>query len=162
MQYTVTSQDRPQKSPLYSVNTGLDSFIMFNDETFSEQVTLTELMANREEEVNTTEVSKQFVEPLKSSKPNTGLEPKFMCPLILNLESQEIIPQHNEKLEELKQIQLSDDILQPSESTLVEEDNNQTKEPETSPLWIMCFDGSYTRSNVGAGVWICNTENNHT
>ena len=48
MQYTITSQDRPQKSPLYSVNTGLDSFILFNDETLSEQVTLTELMADRE------------------------------------------------------------------------------------------------------------------
>ena len=50
MQYTVTSQDKPQNSPLYSVNIGLDSFILFNDETFSEKVTLTELMADREEE----------------------------------------------------------------------------------------------------------------
>ena len=41
MQYTVTSQDKPQNSPIYSVNTGLDSFIMFNDETLREQVTLT-------------------------------------------------------------------------------------------------------------------------
>ena len=58
MKFTVTSQDRPQNSPLYSVNTSLDYFIMFNDETLSEQVTLTELMADREEEVNTNELSK--------------------------------------------------------------------------------------------------------
>ena len=50
MQYTVTTQDRPQNSPLYSVNTGLHYFIMFNDETLSEKVTLTGLMADREEE----------------------------------------------------------------------------------------------------------------
>ena len=54
MQYTVTSQDRPQNFPLYSINIGLDSFILFNDESFSEQVTLTELMADREEEEHTT------------------------------------------------------------------------------------------------------------
>ena len=60
MQYTVTSQDIPQKSSLYSVNTGLNSFIMCNDETFSEQVTLTGLMADREEEEHNAGVSKQF------------------------------------------------------------------------------------------------------
>ena len=60
MQYTVTSQDRPRNSPIYSVNTGLDSFIMFNNETPSEQVTLTELKADREEEYKNAEVSKQF------------------------------------------------------------------------------------------------------
>ena len=58
MQYMVTSQDRPQNSPLYSVNTGLDSFILFNDESFTEQVTLNALMADREEEEHNAEVSK--------------------------------------------------------------------------------------------------------
>ena len=71
MQYMVTSQDRPQNSPLYSVNTGLDSFILFNDETFTEQVTLIELMADREEEENHTEVSKQFAKLENYNKPNT-------------------------------------------------------------------------------------------
>ena len=74
MQYTVKSQDRSQNSPLYSVNIGLDSFILFNEETLDEQVTLTELMADREEEVNTSELSKQFAEPLNNSEPNLGLE----------------------------------------------------------------------------------------
>ena len=58
MKFTVTSQDKPQNSPLYSLNTGLDYFIMFNDETLGEQVTLTGLMADREEEEHNTEVSK--------------------------------------------------------------------------------------------------------
>ena len=40
MKYMVTSHDRPQNSPIYSVNTGLDSFIMFNNETPSEQAHL--------------------------------------------------------------------------------------------------------------------------
>ena len=86
MQYTVTSQDRPQNSPLYSVNTRLDSFILFNDETLDEQVTLTELMANREEEVNATEMWKQFAKPVKSSKQNVGLELQDVHPFLLNLD----------------------------------------------------------------------------
>ena len=56
MQYTVTIQDLPQNSPLYSVNTSLDSFILFNEETLDEQVTFIELMVDREEEVNITEI----------------------------------------------------------------------------------------------------------
>ena len=43
---------------MYSVNTGLDSFIMFNDETLSEQVTLRGLMADRGEEEHKVETSK--------------------------------------------------------------------------------------------------------
>ena len=78
MQYTVTRQDKPQNSPLYSVNTGLDSFIMFDDETFSEQVTLTGLMADREEEEHNTEVFEQFDALENVSKPNKGLEPQVL------------------------------------------------------------------------------------
>ena len=59
-----------------------------------------------------------------------------MRPLLLNLNSQESNPQHNEKPEDLTQIQLSADIQEKSKSTLVEEDS-QTVEPETSPLWSM-------------------------
>ena len=74
MQYTITSQERPQKSPLYSVNTGLDSFILFNDKTFSEQATLSDLMTERKEEEDNVAVSLQFAEPVNSSKKDTGLE----------------------------------------------------------------------------------------
>ena len=45
MQYMVSSQERPDNSPLYSIHTGLDSFILFNNETFNEQETLTDLVA---------------------------------------------------------------------------------------------------------------------
>ena len=54
MQYTVTSQDRPQNSPIYTVSIDLDSFILFNDETLGEQVTLIESTVNREEEKHNT------------------------------------------------------------------------------------------------------------
>ena len=162
MKYTVTSQDRPQNSPMYSLNTGLDSFIMFNEETLGEQVTLTGLMADREDEANTTELSKQFAEPLSISKLNKGLKLQVMHPLLLNIENQESGPQPNNISEEMKQIQLSVDTQEQSESTVVEEDVHQTDEIETIPLWSMYFDGSYTRTNAGAGVWISNTENNHT
>ena len=110
MQYTVTSQYTLQKSPLYSVNTSLNSFILFNDETFSKQVTLTKLMADREEEVNTTEGSKQFAAFENFRKPSTGLELQVMHPSLFNLHSQENIPRISEEPEELKLIQLSTDI----------------------------------------------------
>ena len=100
MQYTVKSQDRPQNSPLYSVNTSLDSFILFNEETLDEQVTLTELMADREEGVNTTELSKQFAEPSNNNETNVGLELQVMRPLLLNLDTQVNVPPLNEKPEE--------------------------------------------------------------
>ena len=44
MQYMVSSQERHDNSPLYFVHTGLDSFIIFNHETFNEQETLTNLV----------------------------------------------------------------------------------------------------------------------
>ena len=134
MQYTVMSQDRPQNSPLYSVSTGLDSFIMFNDEALSEKIALSGLMADREEEVNTTELSKQSVEPLNHSKPNIGLELQVMHPLLLNLDTKEYDPQMNENQGESKHLQLSADIQQQSESTLVKEDIHLTDETENSPL----------------------------
>ena len=114
MQYTVTSQDRPQNSPLYSVNTGLDSFILFNEEASDEQVNLTELMADREGEVNTTELSKQFSAFKDSSKQNIVLELQITCPLFLNIESQERSPQPNNISKEMKQIQLSVDTQEQS------------------------------------------------
>ena len=84
-----------------------------------------------------------------------------MHPLLLNLDTKENVPPLNEKPKDSKQIQLSSDIPQQLESTVVEEDGNQDK-TKNSPLWSMYFDGSCTRTNAGAGVWISNTENNHT
>ena len=52
-------------------------------------------------------MSKQFVEHVKSSKQNTGLELQVMRPLLLNLDTQENVPPLNKKPEESKQIQLS-------------------------------------------------------
>ena len=37
MKYMVSSQERPENSPIYSIHTDLDSFILFNYETFNEQ-----------------------------------------------------------------------------------------------------------------------------
>ena len=124
---------------------------MFNDETLSEQVTLTELMADREEEKHNAEVSKQFDAFKDSCKPNKGLQLQGRCPLLLNIHNQENNPQINENLGESKQIQLSVEIPQQPLSTLVEEDSNQD-ETENGPLWSMYFDGSCTKNNAGAGV----------
>ena len=82
MQYMVTFQERPQNSPLYSVNIGLESFILFNDETFTEKVTLIELISYREEEKDNIEASKQFAKSENHSKKNAGLELKIIHPLL--------------------------------------------------------------------------------
>ena len=37
MKYMVSSQEKPNKSPLYSIHTDLDSFIIYNDENLNEQ-----------------------------------------------------------------------------------------------------------------------------
>ena len=37
MKYMVSSQERPEKSPLYSIHTNLDSFILYNDEIPNEK-----------------------------------------------------------------------------------------------------------------------------
>ena len=103
---------------------------------------------------------KQFAEFEDISKLNKGLELQVMRPLLLNLDTKENDPQINANLWESKQIQLSADIPQQLESTLVKEDSNQD-ETKNSPLWSMFSDGFCTKTNIGAGVWITNTENNH-
>ena len=37
MKYMVSSQERTDNSPLYSIHTDLDSFILYNDENLNEQ-----------------------------------------------------------------------------------------------------------------------------
>ena len=61
---------------------------------------------------------------------------------------------------ESKQMRPSADIPQPL-STLVEEDGNRIVQTRNGPLWSMFFDGSCTKTNAGAGVWINSTEKNH-
>lgn len=39
MKYMVSSQDKPHNYPLYSIHSGLDSFILYNDEGIDAQVT---------------------------------------------------------------------------------------------------------------------------
>ena len=85
----------------------LDSFILFNEETLDEQVTLIELMAGREEGVNNTEMSKP------------SLELQVMYPLLLNLDTKENDPQINANPGESKLIQLSIDTQEQSEGTSV-------------------------------------------
>ena len=100
MQYTVTSQDRPQKSPLYAINTSLDSFIMFNDETLTGQIISKELMAETEGQEHNAELPKQSIVSEDPSTLNIGLELQVINPLNLKLDSQQDNPQPDEKLEE--------------------------------------------------------------
>ena len=38
MKYMVSSQDRPNNTPLYSIHSDIDSFILYNEEDNDEQV----------------------------------------------------------------------------------------------------------------------------
>ena len=100
MQYVVSSQDRPQNSPLYSIHTGLDSFILFNDEICNEQESLTYLVATphcnvvadivREEDM--TEGLKQLVISKNHCKVITGIELQNNHPLLVNFENEDKNP----------------------------------------------------------------------
>ena len=133
MQYTVTSQDQPQNSPLYAVNMSLDSFIMFNNETLAEQISSTESLAEMEEEEHNSERPEQSIASKNPSQLDIGIELQVINLLNLKLDSQEDNPQPDEKLEESK-------------------DTKPIHQTENVPLWTMYFDGSCTRTNAGAGV----------
>ena len=53
MKYMVSSQDRPNNTPLYYVHSELDSFIFYNEDDINEQV------AEKEQEQDLSEQSKQ-------------------------------------------------------------------------------------------------------
>ena len=49
MKYMVSSQEKLDKSPLYSIHTDLDSFIIYNDENLNEKVIENEKKIEQEE-----------------------------------------------------------------------------------------------------------------
>ena len=74
MKYMVSNQERPENSPLYSIHTDLDSFILFNDDIPKEQELISEKTSNPvitslsniataiDEEENKGEIKKQFAD----------------------------------------------------------------------------------------------------
>ena len=46
MKYMVSNKERPKNSPLYSIHSDLDSFILYNDEIPNEQDLVNETSAN--------------------------------------------------------------------------------------------------------------------
>ena len=46
MKYMVSNQERPKNSPLYSIHTSLDSFILYNDDISNEQGLINEKSTN--------------------------------------------------------------------------------------------------------------------
>ena len=86
------------------MHTCVDSFILLNNETFNEKETLTDLVAtsqcnivaDTEKEENKTKVLRHFSKTENHRKVITGLGLQNSHPLVVNLESQEESPQHNE------------------------------------------------------------------
>ena len=54
MKYTVSKLDRPNNTPIYSIHSDLDSFILYNENDISEQVN------DNEEELSPSEQSNQL------------------------------------------------------------------------------------------------------
>ena len=86
MKYMVSSQERLENSPLYSIHTDLDSFILFNDDIPKEQELINEKTSNVvitslsniattiDKEENEEKIKKLFADSEFYSKQSKGIE----------------------------------------------------------------------------------------
>jgi len=124
----VSSEEKPQKFPIYSIHSDMDSFILFNDN----------------------------MSPPTNNKP-LALE-KNICT------NEELVAQ---SLETVKTIDATSIQNKPHETEDLGPPNPQMTETlntghKKEITWYLEFDGSVNKLGAGAGIWIHNTQNNHT
>ena len=114
----VTSQERPDNSPLQSIHTNLDSFILYNDEIPNEQELFNEtspnlvfpphpnIVASIDEEENKEKTESKFANSENYSKQITVLEVQNSHKNSADHENQRIKPQNIENLEEQNKINI--------------------------------------------------------
>ena len=144
---------------MYFVHTDLDSFILCNDESIDNPKDINannrvepidfNIMSTLDIEENEEETFGQCIESKTQSKQNQDYE-------YLNGHLSELHTHHEEKNTPHHD---ADPILQHNNETNVREENDD--KPENDPLWRMNFDGSCTRKNAGAGLWLHNTESDY-
>ena len=104
MKFMVSSQEKSENSPLYSVHIDLDSFILYNDESFDELELESEkspnITKNMEGRDRKGEDLKKFAKSENYSKQNREYEKPTVHQLSANHESQEERPQLHEKFKE--------------------------------------------------------------
>ena len=138
----VSSQERPENSPLYSIHTDLDSFILYNDDISNEQElineTSTKLVAIIDEEENKEETKRQFASSENHSKEITSIKHQNNHEHSTNQKNQRKNPQDIENIEEQNEDKHCA-ILQEQNSHKLgqqnREDHNEINEKsENSPL----------------------------
>lgn len=145
MKFLVSSPEKPENAPLYSIHTDLDSFILYNDQSLEEP---------RSENRDTN----QETEPMD-----------FDIMATLEEYDEEDHGQSTKNETQNKQeIPCSQPVSHPPQTNAPREerDNPQpitysTTQHNGEPLWEMNFNGSCTKKTAGAGVWIHNTESDY-
>ena len=160
MKYMVSSQEKPDNSPIYSIHTELDSFIIYNDENINEQGEGDDtpiIGKDGRKEKNL----KQFANLEHHNKHDEDHRQQTNHPHKADHGKQDQT-QHNENLEEQsKNEQSAKPKKQHSDSHNKQdkEDKNKfNKKSEVEPLQSMSFDGSCNKTSSGAGIWVHNTE----
>ena len=145
MKFLVSSPEKPENSPLYSVHTDLDSFILYNDQSLGEPES----------------------DCINTSKDTEPMDFSIMATLEEYNEEN-----HRQGTENRTQSEPGTQCSQPISHTLQTNtpcEEQGSPQPSTNPptqhngepLWEMNFDGSCTINNAGVGVWLRNTEDDH-
>ena len=107
MKFMVSSQEKSKNSPLFSVHTDLDSFIIYNVESFDELELESEQSPSITEDIGgedrKEEDLKQFSKSENYSKQNREYEQPTIHQLSASHESQEEMPQLHENFKEQDQ-----------------------------------------------------------
>ena len=148
MNFMVSSPEKPENSPLYSVHMDLDSFILCNDESIDEleledkeannrvEPIDFNIMANLYIEENEEETFGQCTESETQSKQNQDYKQLTGHLAELHTHHEEKnTPHHN-----------ADPTIHHDNEPNIREENDD--KPENNPLWKMNFDGSCTRKNA--------------
>ena len=118
-----------------------------------------------EGEENKKKSTEQFANSENHSKQISDLEHQNSHKHSTNHGYQRTNPHNTENHEEQNKIQHSVDLQEQHNDRLgkqFREDRSEINDKsENSPLWSMSFYGSFSKTSVGVGIWVHNTENNH-
>ena len=139
MKFLVSSLEKPENLPLYSLHTDLDSFILCNDESSEGSES-----KNRDTNKETEPMDFNIMATLDSEE--SDIENFQQCT--------------ETKTQSKPEIECSQLMSHPSQAHTPHQERNDVR-PKSQHLWEMNFDGSCTRKTVGAGVWVHNTESDY-
>ena len=158
----VSSSEKPKNSPIYSIHTDLDSFILYNDES------------SNKPELEDNDLDNQLEAPNLEIMAVLGMEEKKretfeQCVETTNQSEQsqdgkQQTTHHAELYENPEERDPSCHVTDLRTEHNDEQGNRDENDvnPTNNPLWCMKFDGSCTKKSAGAGVWLVDTEKNYS